>query len=208
VVFNTKIGNVGLSTHDLEQDPLLVNSNLETLDGHLQARSPAIDSGLPVGSLGGLVPDNDLEGNTRPAGSGVDRGAYEYGGGQPTRDPVPDIKANGSDGPVTLPSSQALSITIALDPGTQGGEAADWWIAASSPFGWYHYAVTEGALSWLPDLCLTHQGPLFAIPGFQVLNIPQSLPGTYVFYFGIDMDENGSLDTGHLHYDSVQVNVR
>jgi hypothetical protein len=208
VVFNTKMGNVGLSAHDLEQDPLLVNPNLETFDGHLQAGSPGIDSGLPIGSLGGLVPNHDLEGNTRPAGSGVDRGAYEYGGGQPVRNPVPDIKANGSDGPVTLSPSEALSVTIALDPGTQGGGHADWWIAASSPFGWYHYGVTGGAMSWLPGLSFTYQGPLFAIPGFQVLNIPQPLPGTYVFYFGIDMNANGSLDTGQLHYDSVNVDVK
>ena len=36
--------------------------------------SPAIDSGLGVG---GVVPDVDFLGNARPAGAGVDRGAYE-----------------------------------------------------------------------------------------------------------------------------------
>jgi len=79
VVFNTKMGNVGLATHDLNQNPLFVNGTLETFDGHLQAGSPAIDSGLPVGSLGGLVPNHDLEVNPRPGGAGVDRGAYEFG---------------------------------------------------------------------------------------------------------------------------------
>jgi len=77
VVFNAKIGNVALAAHDLNQNPLVVDSNLEIFDGHLQARSPAIDSGLPVGSLGGLVPNHDLENNPRPGGAGVDRGAYE-----------------------------------------------------------------------------------------------------------------------------------
>jgi hypothetical protein len=38
--------------------------------------SPAKDNGLPVGSLG-LVPDVDFLQNPRPAGPGVDRGAYE-----------------------------------------------------------------------------------------------------------------------------------
>jgi len=51
---------------------------LETFDGHLKTGSPAIDSGLPVGSLGGLIPDHDLEGISCPQGSGVDRGAYEF----------------------------------------------------------------------------------------------------------------------------------
>jgi len=77
VVFDAKIGNVGLSANDLEQNPLVVDSNLETFDAHLQAGSPAIDSGLPVGSIGGLVPNHDLENNPRPADAGVDRGAYE-----------------------------------------------------------------------------------------------------------------------------------
>jgi hypothetical protein len=79
VVFDAKIGNVGLAAHDVNQNPLVVNSNLETFDGHLQASSSAIDSGLPVGSLGGLIPNHDLENKPRPWGTGVDRGAYEFG---------------------------------------------------------------------------------------------------------------------------------
>jgi hypothetical protein len=79
VVFDAKIGNVGLAAHDVNQNPLVVNSNLETFDGHLQAGSPAIDRGLPVGSLGGLIPNHDLENKPRPGGAGVDRGAYEFG---------------------------------------------------------------------------------------------------------------------------------
>lgn len=79
VIYDAKIGNVGYSANDINQDPLFVDDNLASFDGHLQASSPAIDSGLWVGALGGLIPGEDLEGNTRPAGSGVDRGAYEYG---------------------------------------------------------------------------------------------------------------------------------
>ncbi|MBW1780593.1 MAG: hypothetical protein JRL30_07620 [Deltaproteobacteria bacterium] len=77
VVYRAKTGGVGLSAHDISQDPLLGDSTLETFDGHLKTDSPAIDSGLTVGSLSGLIPDHDLEGNSRPRGSGVDRGAYE-----------------------------------------------------------------------------------------------------------------------------------
>jgi hypothetical protein len=39
--------------------------------------SPAIDSGLEVGGAGGLVPAVDIDGEPRPAGEGVDRGAHE-----------------------------------------------------------------------------------------------------------------------------------
>jgi hypothetical protein len=79
IVYGTKISSVGLSSHDLNQNPSFDNSSFFSFDAHLQPGSPAIDNGLPVGSFSGLVPGDDIEGHTRPAGSGVDRGAYEYG---------------------------------------------------------------------------------------------------------------------------------
>nr|MBP8646538.1 hypothetical protein [Syntrophobacteraceae bacterium] len=67
-------------SHDLIQDPLLQSSKIHSFDGHLRTGSPALDSGLPVGSVSGLVPGEDIERNARPVGGGVDRGAYEFGG--------------------------------------------------------------------------------------------------------------------------------
>jgi len=78
IVFGAKIGAWGLSPNDIGQDPLFVDDALETFDGRLRRGSPAIDTGLPVGSLGGRVPGHDLEGGRRPRGKGVDRGACEY----------------------------------------------------------------------------------------------------------------------------------
>ena len=78
LVFGAKIGAWGLSANDLDLDPFLVKDNLETFNGHLRPSSPAINSGLPLSSLGGLIPTHDLEGIPRPRGKGVDRGAYEY----------------------------------------------------------------------------------------------------------------------------------
>ncbi len=77
LVHGAKISNIGLTASDLQMDPLLVNADMEHFNGYLQPGSPAIDSGLPVDSLGGLVPDHDLENNPRPIGAGVDRGSYE-----------------------------------------------------------------------------------------------------------------------------------
>lgn len=62
-----------VGTHDiLDTDPLLadvLNNNFNLLPG-----SPAIDAGK---NLAGIV-DTDINGNSRPRGSGWDIGAYEY----------------------------------------------------------------------------------------------------------------------------------
>ena len=53
-------------------DPKYVSAT----DLHLTAGSPCIDSGAATGA-----PDHDLDGNRRPAGAAVDRGAYEFASG-------------------------------------------------------------------------------------------------------------------------------
>ncbi len=130
--------------------------------------------------------------------------------------PAPNIKANGSDGPVTPIDN--LSVTVALDPGSRSGDNADWWVAenisgTSTIDGWYYFDLN--AFGFVPvgdspfDLLVTHQGPLFNLPMFEILNMPVSgLPsGTYTFYFAVDTNMNGSLDFGELFFDFVVVNI-
>jgi len=123
-------------------------------------------------------------------------------------DPVPDIKANGSDVPVTLSQGDNLSVTVTLDPGILDGENADWWVVVNTPFdppsGWYYYDLNMG---WTLGLLVTHQGSLFDLPSFTVLSMSGLPLGTYTFYFGVDMVMNGSLDMGSIYYDSVIVNI-
>lgn len=54
-------------------DPLFVDPKAG--DFHLQASSPLIDTGTVAGA-----PQIDVERHLRPCGSGVDMGAYEFGG--------------------------------------------------------------------------------------------------------------------------------
>ena len=124
---------------------------------------------------------------------------------QETNMPVPDIKVNGSDDPVTVTTDTPISITVSLDPGDYDGQSSDWWVAADSPFGWYYF---DNAISkdWLPGQEVTHQGPLFNLSAYEVLN--RMLPeGTYRFYFGVDLNPNGIIDSSSLYYDSVSVTV-
>ena len=152
------------------QDPLFVGST--TGDYHLAVGSPCIDTGTSTDA-----PDTDIEGTPRPQGQGYDMGAYEYMGIF-----VPDIKANGSDGPLTVSSSTPVSITVSLDPGNEAGTMADWWVYAATPFGTYSYVYPSG---WQPGLTKTIHTPLFALASTEIGN--RTLPvGDYVFSFDCD----------------------
>ncbi|MBI4682211.1 MAG: DUF1566 domain-containing protein, partial [Nitrospirae bacterium] len=106
--------------------------------------------------------------------------------------PIPDIKANGSDVPLTITSSQSLKLTIALDDGSMSGANADWWVLCdTSMFGWYHYDLS----SWVPGIVVTYQPPLFDLGTYQVMDYV--LPaGNYTCYFGVDTVVNGVVDMG------------
>lgn len=116
--------------------------------------------------------------------------------------PIIDIRANNSDGPINIISSDILSVTVSLNPGVMDGKSSDWWIVANTPFGWYSY---NG--NWTPSFTVAYQGPLFNLNLFEILSI-KGLPfGIYTFYFGIDMDMNSLINYDKLYYDSVEVNV-
>ncbi len=122
------------------------------------------------------------------------------------RNPQPDIKANGSDGPITVSSSAIVTITVELNAGSHIGENADWWAVDDTPFDppWFYYHLAS--TTWRPGFVVTYQGPLFDLSPFEVWNDTLS-PGTYTIYFGVDMNMNGLLDMDQVYYDHVVVNV-
>jgi hypothetical protein len=118
--------------------------------------------------------------------------------------PQPDIKANGSDGPVTISQSDTLSVTIALNA-AGNTDNADWWVLTDTPVGWYRYNVW--GVTWVPGLTVTYQGPLADLGSYEVLNMSGLPLGDYTFYFGVDTVMNSSIDLGQLYYDSVGVTI-
>lgn len=120
---------------------------------------------------------------------------------------APDIKANGSDGPVNINSTNNLSVTVSLDPGNSYGVDADWWLVTDTSFGWYYYSNVGGLWSWLPGFSVTYQGPSANLASTEALNISNLSSGTYTFYFAVDTSMNSLVDASQLHYDSVVVNV-
>ncbi len=125
----------------------------------------------------------------------------------PIDDPVPDIKANDSNGPLSVSPGTPVSITVSLNAGGYTGQNADWWVAESTPSGTFnYYNLSTGSM--IPGLSPTHQGPLFNLATTQLLNSSNLTVGTHTFYFGVDMNMNGSLDMSFLYYDSVNVIVQ
>ena len=106
---------------------------------------------------------------------------------------------------MNITTSDTLSVTVGLASEDFTGDNADWWTAADTPFGWYYYDVSSD--SWKPGLAVTHQGTLFDLSPFEILNTSGLATGTYTFYFGVDMSMNRSMDDGVLFFDSVVVNV-
>jgi len=85
--------------------------------------------------------------------------------------PFPDIKANGSDGPITINSNEPLAITVGLNPKGQLNQA-DWWVIAGTPWHkWYYYEPPSWGETDLNKLSVSYQGPLVSIePPIEVLN--------------------------------------
>lgn len=117
-----------------------------------------------------------------------------------------DVKANNSDGPVTLHSDNILSVTVALQTSSYGINA-DWWLVAYTPFGlfYYTYPDTWNHASDLDNIRPAHRGPLFDLSPVEVLNITWLPIGTYTFYFGVDTKMNGNIDFNQLYVDYVSL---
>lgn len=117
--------------------------------------------------------------------------------------PIPDIKANGSDGPLTIPPDERLQVTVVLDAGTSVGVDADWWVLAETPGGWYHYDQVD----WTPGLKVTYQGQLVDLPETDVLDASGLPIGQYKVYFGVDVVKNGKIDMAAGYYDSIDISI-
>jgi len=94
-------------------------------------------------------------------------------------DPFPDIKANGSNGPITVNSSELVNISFSLDPGIETGRNVDWFIGAISPHG--SFPILQQTL------------PISALSEATILEMPLHL-GFWTFYAILDDNPNGILD--------------
>ncbi len=102
-------------------------------------------------------------------------------------DPVPDIEIDGEDGPLTVPSTQSVEITLSLDPGNMAGMVSDWWVGgvrdSSSLFCW----TFPGSWIYRPDWILVraYGGPLVEVVDF-VFHQGTIPAGSWTFVFAVD----------------------
>jgi len=120
--------------------------------------------------------------------------------------PAPDIKANGRDGSITVSANTAVSIAVSLTTGSLAAQNADWWVVEATPSGTLNYFdLSTGSM--VQGFFPTHQGPLFSFGAFELLNFSDLAVGIHTFYFGVDLNMNGSLNTDSLYYDWVSVSI-
>jgi hypothetical protein len=119
--------------------------------------------------------------------------------------PVPDVKANGQDGPLAVPISQPVRVTVSLEPNDLEGVKQDWWIFVernAAAQWWWRYPAKTWTKSSSP---LRATGAaLRTIADYAVLDrtLP---PGQYVFTFAVDADDMTFEGT---YADTVTVDVQ
>ncbi len=124
--------------------------------------------------------------------------------------PLPNIKANGSDGPIKIKTTDTVTLSLGLEGESYEGVDSDWWIIQYSPGdNWYYFNAFTWEWDYLDnivDLVLTYQGPLMSFPITEMMSVSDLMQGSYMFYFAVDMEMDGIL-SNELYYDYVEAIV-
>ena len=119
-------------------------------------------------------------------------------------DPVPDVKINGDDGPVTRGTSATATVTVSLNAGGNTSPA-DWWVYATSDGTTFWFTLDLGWLASAAPI-RTHAGALFDLSTVTVLPAFSLPVGDYVFNFSVDDNMDGVKDDTYT--DSASLTVR
>jgi hypothetical protein len=108
----------------------------------------------------------------------------------------------------TSPQQDAKEVNVSLDAGVRNGDAAEWYIAAFTPFGNYWFTL---ASRWVKSATPLPVGgtanAFFDLSPYTVLDgYTMSVLGSYVFGIALDSNVNGTLDLQYV--DKVNVTVR
>ncbi|MEW6219056.1 MAG: hypothetical protein AB1634_05900 [Thermodesulfobacteriota bacterium] len=124
---------------------------------------------------------------------------------EPQEVPLPDLKANGLDGPVALAPGERLVVSLGLHAGTLAGQDGDWFVALYAFNRLFFLDLRRQRWTQRPEV--SWQGPLVDVPSQVPVLDATGLPaGAYTFFFLLDTSRNGRLDSA-WRQDSVQVQV-
>jgi len=103
-----------------------------------------------------------------------------------------DIKINGSDGPLALPSSTQINLTVSVTPGNMAGTAMDWWIYVEKNWSTVYWWTPPN--HWTPSVSpiRSYNGTLSDVNDYLIVSAKVPV-GWWVFSFCID-DLNGVLE--------------
>jgi hypothetical protein len=132
-------------------------------------------------------------------GNGFKDQPFISGSISPMAVPIPDLKANSSDGPIILTQGSNLTVSMSLDPGGYEGDNADWRI--------FLFYYNSGTGSWVPFPLANFQSPLFALPPTTLINTSGLPAGLFAFFYGVDLNMNGIFDNP-LYSDIVVVIIQ
>lgn len=106
-------------------------------------------------------------------------------------DPEPDVKVDGDDGPLTIPSTQTVDLTISLDPGSGEGVAHDWWIGALKGSGDLFRWTYAGGWKFCPGgvPLRAYSGPLVPVTDY-VIHQGTIPAGSWWIVFAVDESDN------------------
>ena len=119
----------------------------------------------------------------------------------------PVIRANGFRREFSIKAGDPLSVSITFDAANQTTQTADWWAVMQTEVGLKSYNLATGLFE--DGLTASYQGTLIDLPFTRLTLFNNGLDsGTYTFYFGVDLVQNGSLDLDSATYDKVVVTVQ
>lgn len=161
-------------------------------ENELYAFKVSGESLIPAG-----VTDLDIVPGYNASPVGVAIGAHAH--------PLPDIKINGSDGPLYLTTADSIKICLSMN--AQGlTDDADWWLIGSAPYGLFFWTPSTG---WTPSWLPMYQGPLQNVPNFcsPVTPLAGYPLGRYVFYFAVDVKMDGLANKPWMYWNKIVVNI-
>jgi hypothetical protein len=117
--------------------------------------------------------------------------------------PRVDIKCNGEDSGVVVPSGVNSRLDFSLHTGLGMGKPAEIWVVMQTPFGLYSYDSIGPHYGWNPGIAnVYYSGPLFDLTDTALDDVLP--PGSYQAHVGLDKNVNGVLDMNAVYtYDSV-----